>query len=92
MAIPAVIRAAQVQATEMDREQKNPELPTKDSSQSGAVSPDNPIDKAIDTIKKYVPKMGDDNVETTALCIMGMSGFLLLALWSDKKKKKIEKN
>jgi hypothetical protein len=36
--------------------------------------------------------MGDDNVETTALCIMGMSGFLLLALWSDKKKKKIEKN
>jgi len=73
-------------------EKKNPELPTKDSSQSGAVSPDNPIDKAIDTIKKYVPKMGDDNVETTALCIMGMSGFLLLALWSDKKKKKIEKN
>lgn len=69
-------------------EKKNPELPTQDSGQSGTVSPDNPIDKAIDTIKKYVPKMGDDNVETTALCIMGMSGFLLLALWSDKKKKK----
>ena len=67
-------------------EKKNPELPTPDSSQGSTVSPDTPIDKAIDTIKKYVPKMGDDNVETIALCVMGTSGFLLLALWSDKKK------
>lgn len=74
---------------------KNPDATAPTNPTDPGKTVQNPVNDTInkigDTVKKYVPKLGDDDTERTALAITGISFLGIIFLAVKKKKKKGEK-